>query len=134
MTKNEIVAYMDLEVWNLAHELVLEIYKVTKNFPIDERFGLTYQLRKASSSIPANIAEGNGRQGTREYIQFLYISKASLNEAKYFVLLSRDLDYLKGNKYFELKEKLDRIEKMLMGLIKSLKNKLTKKSKNKKKW
>ena len=123
MTKSEIVTYMDLDVWNLAHEFVLEIYKITKKYPEDEKFGLTNQLRRAASSIPANIAEGNGKQTTRLYIQSLYISKAELNEARYFLLLSKDLNYLMQEKYIELKMKLDRIEMMLMGLIKSLKNK-----------
>jgi four helix bundle protein len=123
MVKSEIVTYMDLDVWNLAHEFVLEIYKITRNYPDVEKFGLTNQLRRAASSIPANIAEGNGKQTTRLYVQSLYISKGELNEARYFLLLSKDLNYLMKEKYIELKMKLDRIEMMLMGLIKSLKNK-----------
>ena len=118
---------MDLDVWNFAHEFVLEIYKITKKFPEDEKYGLTDQLRRAASSIPANIAEGNGKQTTRLYIQSLYISKGELNEAGYFLLLSKDLEYLKKEKYYELKTKLNRIEMMLMGLIISLKNKDKKK-------
>ena len=115
---------MDLNVWIFSHEFVLEIYKITKKYPEDEKFGLTNQLRRAASSIPANIAEGNGKQTTRLYIQSLFISKAELNEARYFLLLSKDLNYLMQEKYIELKMKLDRIEMMLMGLIKSLKNKV----------
>ena len=92
MSVSEIKTYMDLDVWNFSHEFVLEIYKITRRYPEDEKFGLTSQLRRSSSAIPANIAEGNGRQTTKDYIHFLYISKSSLNEARYFLLLSKDLD------------------------------------------
>jgi four helix bundle protein len=128
MVESEIVTYRDLDVWNLAHEFVQEIYKITKKFPEDEKFGIIYQLRKASSSIPANIAEGNGRQTTKSYIHFLYIARGSLNEARYFLLLSKDLEYLKKLKHDELVKLLDRVEKMLMGLIRALKRKQIKKN------
>ena len=82
------------------------------------------QLRRAAYSIPANIAEGNGKQYTKEYVQYLYISKSSLNEARYFLLLSKDLEYIKEDKYNELIGLLDPIEIKLMGLIRSLKRKL----------
>ncbi len=120
----KITTYKDLEVWKKSHELTIRIYKMTRNFPKDEIYGLTSQLRRAASSIPANIAEGNGKQHIKEYIQSLYVSKSSLNEVEYFLLLSKDLDYLKLNYYNEFLDILNLIDKLLIGLIKSLKKKI----------
>ena len=119
-----IVSYMDLDVWRISHELVIEIYRISANFPDHERYGLMSQVRRAAFSIPANIAEGNGRQHTREYIQLLYISKGSLNELRYFLLLAKDLEYIEFSSYSEVEEYLERISIMLMKLIDSLKYKL----------
>jgi four helix bundle protein len=119
----KIVTYKDLDVWKKSHELTIRIYRITNNFPKDEIYGLISQLRKASYSIPANIAEGNGKQYLKEYIQYLYISKSSLNEVEYFLLLSKDLDYMNINEYDELVIRVNVIDKMLIGLIKSLKKK-----------
>jgi four helix bundle protein len=125
MVKNSsIITYMDLDVWKTSHELVVKIYKITRDFPKEETYGLISQLRRGAYSIPSNIAEGNGKQYTKEYIQFLYIAKSSLNETRYFLFLSKDLDYIKENKYNELIGLLNQIEKMLMGLINSLKKKI----------
>jgi four helix bundle protein len=130
--KNSLIeTYMDLNVWIFSHEFVLEIYKITKKYPDDEKFGLTNQLRRAASSVPANIAEGNGKQTTRLYIQSLYISKAELNEARYFLLLSKDLEYIDENKYDDLIKSLEQISKMLVGLIRSLKRKIENKNEKK---
>jgi four helix bundle protein len=117
------LTYFDLDVWKVSHEFVLKIYRITKNFPKEEMYGLTSQIRRASASIPANISEGNGKQYLRGYIQSLYISKASLNEVGYFLLLSKDLEYLDVNNYEDLRKLLDRISYMLMALIFSLKKK-----------
>ena len=122
--KKEIKNYMDLDVWKKSHEFVIDIYKITKDFPKFEIYSLISQLRRAAYSIPANIAEGNGKQYIKEYIQFLYISKASINEARYFLLLSKDLDYINNNKFHKLIKLLNPIEMMLMGLIRSLKRKV----------
>lgn len=116
--------YMDLDVWKKSHEFVMEIYKISKKFPKEEIYGLISQLRRAAYSIPANIAEGNGKQYVKEYIQYLYISKSSLNEIRYYLLLSKDLNYIDNEKYHLLLKLLIQIEKMVMGLIKSLKQKL----------
>jgi len=79
--KNElkIKNYMDLDIWKISHKFVLGIYNITKNFPVEEIYGLTSQLRRAAYSIPANIAEGNGKQYIKGYIHSLYISKSSQN-------------------------------------------------------
>jgi four helix bundle protein len=81
--------FRELEVWQKSHQLVLEIYRITRTFPQDERFGIVSQLRRATYSIPANIAEGFGRRSTKELIQCLAIANGSLEEVRYFVLLSQ---------------------------------------------
>ena len=116
--------YNTLEVWNVAHQCVVEIYKITRDFPSHEKFGLTSQIRRAACSIPANIAEGNGRQHLRDYINFLYISNSSLNELDYFLILAKELEYISEEKCNELRETLKQIGMMLMALIRALKNKL----------
>ena len=87
--------FTQLDVWKKAHQAVLSVYILTKTFPPDERFGLSIQMRKAASSIPANIAEGYGRRGAKEKARFYTISTGSAEELKYFLILSKDLGYIK---------------------------------------
>jgi four helix bundle protein len=94
--------------------------KTTQQFPTDEKFGLTSQIRRSAVSVAANIAEGSKRQHLKEYIQMLYISHGSLSETEYYLLLSRDLKYLNVRKYQELFNLSEEIGRMLKGLIKSL--------------
>ena len=82
-----------LAVWKSAHELVLQIYRQTAAFPRDERFGLTSQMRRAAVSIPANIAEGRGRDIDRDFARFITMSMGSVNELEYFLILAKDLGY-----------------------------------------
>ncbi|MGY5354891.1 four helix bundle protein [Wenyingzhuangia sp. IMCC45467] len=110
-----------LEVWELAHQLTLKVYKVSKNFPASEMYGLTSQIRRSSSSVPTNIVEGHGRQYKKEFVQFLYIAKGSLEETNYQLFLARDLDYISNKEYDELYEMCTRVKMMLYKLIKSLK-------------
>jgi four helix bundle protein len=110
-----------LEVWELSHKLTLEVYKISKKFPPSERYGLTSQVRRSSSSVPTNIIEGHSRQYNKEFIQFLYISKGSLEETNYQLFLAKDLDYITSDEYKELLELCVRIKMMLYKLIKSLK-------------
>ena len=114
-----------LKVWQETHKLVLEIYKVTAGFPKSEIYGLVDQLKRASYSVPANIVEGQSRNTTKEYLQFLYNARGSLEEVRYFLLLSYDLDFLIENIYNELEQKYESASKMLNGLIKSLRAKIT---------
>lgn len=86
--------YENLLVFKKAHNFVLNIYDVTKNFPNNEKFRLVDQLIRASYSIPSNIAEGNSRNTTKDYVNFLYMARGSANEIKYFLLLSKDLNYI----------------------------------------
>jgi four helix bundle protein len=110
----------DLAVLHKAHGLVIEIYRVSRSFPAEERFGLTSQLRRAIVSVPTNIAEGKGRRTTRDYIQFLVMARGSVEEVKYLLLLARDLGYISEDEYLALRNRAEEIGKMLNGLISSL--------------
>lgn len=113
----------DLEVFKIAHELTLEIYKITSNFPNEEKFGLSSQMRRASSSVCANLIEGAYRNNTKEFKQFCGIARGSIGELKYFLMLSKDLGYIEIDKYYDLEKKAQIISKMIFGLIKSLEKK-----------
>lgn len=115
--------FENLDVWKKSHQLVLNIYKVTKSFPSTEKFRLIDQVCRSSSSVCANIVEGNSRRHFKEYLQFINTAYASLEETKYHLLLSRDLGYLKETKYEELIEKATEISRMLNSLRKYLKDK-----------
>jgi four helix bundle protein len=115
--------YKDLKVWQKAYQLCLEIYKNTKKFPVEERYGLTSQIRRAVISIPSNIAEGYGRRTTKEYIQSLYIAYGSICELETQILLAGDLGYIKEDVLKKLQINIGDIERMLKALVKSLENK-----------
>jgi len=112
--------FRTLEVWQEAHQVTLAAYKITKQFPVDERFGLTSQIRRAASSVPANIAEGCGRRGDAEFHRFLQIAMGSASELEYHLLLSRDLEYLKTADHAQLTSALTRVKKMLSSLIRTV--------------
>lgn len=112
--------FENLEVWKKSHELTLEIYKLTNSFPKQEQFRLVDQLCRSVSSVPANIVEGRGRYSYKEFIKFLYISRGSLEETKYHLLLSKDLNYINDTQYDDLMNKCIKIGKMLNGLIKQI--------------
>jgi|SRR6056300_1595715 len=109
-----------LEVWKLAHEFTLKVYEATKQFPSDEKFGLASQVRRSAMSVPTNIIEGQGRQYKKEFIQFLYIAKGSLDETNYHLYLAKDLHYISLALYKELDGICIRIRMMIYKLIKSL--------------
>jgi four helix bundle protein len=109
--------YRDLKVWQKAHQLVLDCYAATRSFPAEERYGITSQIRRCSFSIPANITEGAGRRGDSEFHRFLQISAGSCSELTYFLLLSRDLEYLSQETYTNLDRAAQEVFKMLAGLI-----------------
>ncbi|HJH26859.1 MAG TPA: hypothetical protein C5S37_08840 [Methanophagales archaeon] len=116
-------SYQDLEVWKKAMGLVTDIYKITQTFPKEELYGLTNQLRRASVSVPANIAEGWGRGTTNGYIQFLRIARGSLLEVETLMTLSRDLGYVNAQDLQEqILQKIIEISKMMNALINSLKH------------
>ena len=109
------------KVWQKAHELALETYHATGPFPVEERFGLTAQIRRAVSSIPTNIAEGFGRTGDRERARFLDIAVGSANEVEYQLLLCKDLEYLDDATYGKLDSGVIEVRKMLITLRAKLK-------------
>ena len=116
--------FKDLKVWQKSYQLCLELYGLTKNFPNEEKYGLSSQMRRASISIPSNIAEGYGRKTIPDYVRCLYIAYGSNGELETQTLLSGDLDYLNEVNQETLLEKIKEVERMLMALIKSLENKL----------
>ena len=110
----------ELEVFKKGHNLTLNIYKVSKKFPTEEKFSLTPQMRRAAASICTNLMEGSHRLGKREFRQFVGIAKGSAGELKYHLLLARDLGYLPGDQFISLRSEAEEISKMLNGLAKSL--------------
>lgn len=112
-----------LEVFKLAHNLCLRIYELTSSFPKQEQFGLSAQMRKASSSIPANLAEGAGRLSSKEYRQFVGIARGSAAEINYHLLLCRDLSLVPEVIYGELREGYAVVNRMLTKLARSLRDK-----------
>jgi four helix bundle protein len=108
--------YKDLRVWEEAHALTLAVYKATQAFPKDERFGLISQLRRASSSIAANLAEGCGRRSDGEMARFVQIAMGSGSELSYHLLLSRDLGFLSTEAFSDLNEHVELVMRMLSAL------------------
>ena len=115
--------YKELKVWQKSYQLCLEVYRITKGFPVEERYGLTSQIRRSVVSVPSNIAEGYGRKTTPDYIRSLYIAYASSCELETQVLLSGDLSYIRTIDLKKLVEEIAEIERMLKALIKSLEKK-----------
>ncbi len=111
-----------LKVWEKAHQLTLDVYHVTVGFPKEEMYGLTSQIRRASSSIPANIAEGCGRGGNAEFKQFLQIALGSASELEYHLLLACDLHYLPTADYDRLIASVIEVKKMVTALIAKVKS------------
>lgn len=122
--------YKDLNVWVWSHEFVLEIYAVTKKFPKEELFALTNQLKRASVSIPANIAEGCGKNSNREFGHFLNISLGSANEAEYLLILAKDLSFISDQEALILLTKVNKIKGMLITLIAKVRSSFEKKQSN----
>jgi len=112
--------FKDIKVWRKAHELVLEIYRITKIFPVSERYGLTTQLRRSASSIATNIVEGYKRKSGKDFAHFLNIADTSLEETKYHLLLAYDLTYLDKEHYYRLLNLANEIGRMLFGFQKKL--------------
>jgi len=111
--------FRDLVMWQKAHQFVLDVYKITENFPKQEIYGLTSQLRRAAVSIPANIAEGFKKAGKRDKARFLNIAQGSLEESRYFLILAQDLQYAVTT---ELSNRLDDVAKMIDSYIQKLRN------------
>ncbi|HET8860406.1 four helix bundle protein [Marivirga sp.] len=118
--------FKDLNVWMKARQLVKEVYLITANFPKEEKFGLTSQIRRSAVSIPSNIAEGCGRRTQKDFCKFLYIAQASTFEFETQLMLSLDLGFVDNQTFGQNLNQLNEIQKTLNGLINSIENKLNK--------
>ena len=112
--------FRELAVWQKAHRLVLEVYRTTRSFPPEERYGLTAQFRRSAASIPTNIAEGCRRDGERELARFLSIAAGSASETEYHILLALDLEYLPSGAHHHLQSLVVEVKKMLTALHRKL--------------
>jgi len=112
--------FRDLKIWNRGIDLVEKIYKITKSFPQEELYCLTSQLRRASISVPSNIAEGFARRSNKEYKQFLYISLGSCAEITTQIIVARKSGYLRERESKQLEQEIDTLSKMTMSLIKKI--------------
>ena len=112
-------SFRDLTMWKLAHQFVLDIYTISKDFPHHEMYGVTSQIRRAAISIPANIAEGFKKKGSRDKIRYYNIAQGSLEECRYYLLLISDLNYADTT---EITERIDVISKMIDSYIKRINN------------
>jgi four helix bundle protein len=111
-------AFEDLRVWQEAMELAVEVYKISRNFPDSEQFAITNQIRRSSTSVSANIAEGFGRQSQKEKLQFFSIAYGSLLETKSFLYLSERLEYINKEDLNSLLEKITILQKQMNSLTK----------------
>jgi four helix bundle protein len=110
----------DLKVWVKAHELILGIYRRTRSFPKEELYGLTSQLRRASASVGANIAEGCGRRSDGEMKRFLQIARGSASEVEYHLILCKDLGLLSIDEFGDLETKVLEVQRMLAAFVQRL--------------
>lgn len=124
----KIKVFTDLRAWQESHKLVLLIYQMTKEFPKEELFGLTSQMRRAAISIASNLAEGFGRHGYKEKIQFYYLAQGSLTELKNQIIISKDIEYLKSTTFNQLIDQSNISHQLLQGLITKSKTFLNPKS------
>lgn len=113
--------FKKLKVWQKAHNLTLLVYKITRKFPKEELYGLTSQIRRAASSIPANIAEGSGRGGDADFARFLQIAMGSASELEYRLLLAHDLNMIERHTFEIFTDNTTEVKQMLTSLIKKLK-------------
>jgi four helix bundle protein len=113
-------SFRDLTVWHKAHQLTLGVYLATTPFPKDELYGLTSQLRRAASSVPANIAEGCGRGSTADFVRFLHIAAGSASELEYHLVLAHDLKLLNELDYLKLDQSVTEVKRMLSKLTQKL--------------
>lgn len=115
--------YKNYQVWQKSHELCLLIYKkIIPEFPREEAFALTSQLRRATYSVPLNIVEGCGRNSDKDFVHFLDISLGSIHETEYCILLGKDLGYIGLNEFAKINNGINEVKAMLIKLIKSIRN------------
>lgn len=120
----KIKSFTDLDAWKEGHKFVLMIYKITKNFPKEELFGLIMQLRRAVVSITSNIAEGFSRNSYKEKTQFYSMALGSLSEVQNQLLIAKDISYILDREFNLIAEQSVKVSKIINGLIKMSKNKI----------
>ena len=123
--EKKVNSYKDLIAWQKSIALVTAVYSLTKNFPAEEKFGIVSQLNRAVVSVPCNIAEGWGRESTKNYLQFLRTSRASLMETETLILISKNLNYLSEEEFVTINKDIEESGKIIQGLIKSIKHKIS---------
>ncbi len=114
--------FKDLEVWKVSIEMVEEVYDITSCFPKHEMFGIVNQIRRSAVSIPSNIAEGAGKRTNKDFKKYIAIASGSCNELETQLIISRNLEYMSAVEFTGVEEKLSRIQNMLFGLQRSLRN------------
>ena len=122
--RNKINTYKDLIVWQKSMELVSDVYSISKTFPVEEKFGIVSQLNRAAVSIPSNIAEGWGRETSKNYSQFLRISRGSLMELETLIIISKNLGFIEKEKQELISNRIEEVGKILQGLIKGIQQKI----------
>lgn len=122
--KEHKMLFEKLTIWQKSHDFTKKIYNLTSSYPKSEQYGITSQLRRSSSSVPANIVEGHSRKGTKEFINFLSQARGSLSESQYFLILSKDLGYLSQKDFDSIINLSEEISKMLNSFINTLRTKL----------
>jgi len=114
--------FRDLKVWQKAHELTIDVYRTTAEFPKQEMYGLVSQMRRCAASVGSNLAEGRGRRGDGDFGRFIQIASGSLTELEYQLLLSKDLKYLAESEYKLINQKLAEVSRMLLSLQQKVKS------------
>ena len=112
--------FKNLQVWQLSHQMTLEIYRITKRFPSNERYEIVRQMKRCAHSIPANISEGCGRKSDKDFNRFLQIALGSAHELEYFILLSKDLNLIDYATYSILDENINTLKKRIYTLSQKL--------------
>ena len=112
--------YKKYSVWELGHEITLDVYRLTKRFPKEELYGITSQMRRAAYSIPSNIVEGCGRESDADFRRFLIISQGSASELEYFIILAFDLGYVDKSEFEVVLDKVNKVRRSLNNLISKL--------------
>lgn len=115
-------SFKEVFAWQKAHELVVMVYKATKQYPSFERFGLCSQFQRAAVSIPANIAEGYRRDGMADKLRFMNIAQGSLEECRYYILLSKDLEYISLDVYNNLNDLIEETSRLFNAYYKAIKS------------
>jgi four helix bundle protein len=119
----EIRTHKDLKIWQRSVALVTRVYAITEKFPKSEMWGLTNQIRRASVSVPSNIAEGSGRRSDKELVQFLHIASGSLAELETQFIIAKNLGFITNNEYSEVEQEIQEIIRMISAMSKSIMNK-----------